>query len=109
VQHIVDELVEHLLRYDISAAAYHSGRTPAHRSRTQKKFMIGKLRVVVATVAFGMGLDKRDIDGVVHFNMPRSIEAYVQVGMNRCYCCFFLSLSMILCVCAFVGGWTSWT
>ncbi|ESN98669.1 hypothetical protein HELRODRAFT_94851 [Helobdella robusta] len=61
-----------------SAECYHAGMTPAHRKRVQKQFMAGKLRVIVATVAFGMGLDKRDIRGVIHYNFPRTIESYVQ-------------------------------
>jgi ATP-dependent helicase YprA (DUF1998 family) len=42
------------------------------------QFMSGKVRVVVATVAFGMGIDKSDIRGIIHFNMPRTFESYVQ-------------------------------
>jgi superfamily II DNA helicase RecQ len=48
------------------------------RQRIQTQFMRGRVRVVVATVAFGMGIDKQDVRGVVHFNCPNSIEAYVQ-------------------------------
>ncbi|NWU91766.1 RECQ4 helicase, partial [Upupa epops] len=61
-----------------SAEAYHAGLSPAERRRVQKSFMSGRLRVVVATVAFGMGLDKADVRGVVHYNLPRSFESYVQ-------------------------------
>lgn len=57
---------------------YHAGLTPAHRRRVQNQFMSGELRVVVATVAFGMGLDKSDVRSVIHFNMPKSFENYVQ-------------------------------
>ncbi|KAK2512622.1 Recql4 [Columba guinea] len=60
------------------ADAYHAGLTPAERRRVQKSFMSGRLRMVVATVAFGMGLDKPDVRGVIHYNMPKNFESYVQ-------------------------------
>ncbi|NXI40853.1 RECQ4 helicase, partial [Galbula dea] len=60
------------------ADAYHAGLAPAERRRVQKSFMSGQLRVVVATVAFGMGLDKPDVRGVIHYNMAKNLESYVQ-------------------------------
>ncbi|XP_055655252.1 ATP-dependent DNA helicase Q4 isoform X2 [Falco peregrinus] len=60
------------------ADAYHAGLSAAERCRIQNSFMSGQLRVVVATVAFGMGLDKSDVRGVVHYNMPKNFESYVQ-------------------------------
>ncbi|XP_021243718.1 ATP-dependent DNA helicase Q4 isoform X2 [Numida meleagris] len=60
------------------AAAYHAGLSAAERRRVQAAFMRGHLRVVVATVAFGMGLDKPDVRAVVHYHMPRNFESYVQ-------------------------------
>ncbi|NXL54793.1 RECQ4 helicase, partial [Podilymbus podiceps] len=60
------------------ADAYHAGLSAVERRRVQKSFMSGRLRVVVATVAFGMGLDKPDVRGVVHYNMPKNFESYVQ-------------------------------
>ncbi|XP_075560904.1 LOW QUALITY PROTEIN: ATP-dependent DNA helicase Q4 [Pelecanus crispus] len=60
------------------ADAYHAGLSAAERRRVQNSFMSGQLRVVVATVAFGMGLDKSDVHGVVHYNMPKNFESYVQ-------------------------------
>ncbi|KAF7237159.1 ATP-dependent DNA helicase Q4 [Varanus komodoensis] len=60
------------------AEAYHAGMSAAERRRVQNSFMSGQLRVVVATVAFGMGLDKPDVRGVVHHNMPKNFESYVQ-------------------------------
>jgi len=71
-------LAERLRNAGLSAAAYHAGLTRALRHRTQAEFMCGKVAVIVATVAFGMGLDKSDVRRVVHWQVPRSIEDYVQ-------------------------------
>ena len=60
------------------AECYHAGLTAAQRRRVQKRFMSGQLRIVVATVAFGMGLDKSDVRAIIHYNLPRSFESYVQ-------------------------------
>nr|CAB3265514.1 ATP-dependent DNA helicase Q4 [Phallusia mammillata] len=60
------------------ADCYHAGMSSAERRRVQNRFMSGKLRIVVATVAFGMGIDKHDVRAVIHYNMPRSFERYVQ-------------------------------
>ena len=67
-----------LISSGIQAEAYHAGLEMSRRTRIQTDFMAGKLRVVVATVAFGMGLDKSDLRVVLHCRMPRSIESYVQ-------------------------------
>jgi ATP-dependent DNA helicase RecQ len=58
--------------------AYHAGLDPGERSRIQDGFMKGRTPVVVATNAFGMGIDRADIRGVLHFDIPRTIEAYYQ-------------------------------
>ena len=60
------------------AAAYHAGLEPAVRERVQRSFLDGKLQVVVATIAFGMGIDKADIRTVMHAALPGSVEAYYQ-------------------------------
>ena len=57
------------------AEAYHAGLSGSERRRVQNNFMCGELRLVVATVAFGMGLDKADVRGIVHYNMPKVQEA----------------------------------
>lgn len=61
-----------------SIGVYHAGLEPAQRQRVQNEFMSGKLSAIVATNAFGMGIDKADIRFVVHYNMPGSLEAYYQ-------------------------------
>jgi ATP-dependent DNA helicase RecQ len=61
-----------------SAAAYHAGLEPATRERVQRNFLAGKLEVVVATIAFGMGIDKADVRTVVHTALPGSVEQYYQ-------------------------------
>jgi ATP-dependent DNA helicase RecQ len=57
---------------------YHAGLEPAQRKRVQEEFMSGKLSAIVATNAFGMGIDKADIRFVIHYNMPGTLEAYYQ-------------------------------
>ncbi|KAL6193154.1 hypothetical protein ACLB2K_034238 [Fragaria x ananassa] len=63
---------------NINAKSYHSGIPSKDRTRVQELFFNNKIRVVVATVAFGMGLDKRDIGSVIHYTIPESLEEYVQ-------------------------------
>lgn len=62
----------------VRAGFYHAGLQPAERSRVQDAFMAGVVPVVVATNAFGMGIDKRDIRTIVHHDMPGTVEAYYQ-------------------------------
>ncbi len=72
-----EELASELGR-KFPAAAYHAGLDPATRERVQARFQSGKLEVVVATIAFGMGIDKADVRTVVHYALPASVEAYYQ-------------------------------
>lgn len=67
-----------LRRRGVPAAAYHAGLDPEERARVQDAFIDGSCRVVVATVAFGMGVDKADVRLVVHAELPGSLEAYAQ-------------------------------
>ena len=60
------------------AAAYHAGLDPSVRERVQRHFLNGQLEVVVATIAFGMGIDKADVRSVIHVSLPGSVEAYYQ-------------------------------
>ena len=60
------------------AAAYHAGLEPSVRERVQRSFLAGELEVVVATIAFGMGIDKADVRTVIHAALPGSVEAYYQ-------------------------------
>ena len=69
---------EHLQGHGQSAAYYHAGMAPAERSRVQDAFRAGDVDVVVATIAFGMGIDKPDVRFVLHHDLPRSIEGYYQ-------------------------------
>ncbi|MBI4545687.1 MAG: RecQ family ATP-dependent DNA helicase, partial [Gemmatimonadetes bacterium] len=74
----VDALADLLIRAGLPAAGYHAGVPDAERRRLQDAFMGEELRVVVATNAFGMGIDKPNVRLVVHYNMPSSLEAYYQ-------------------------------
>jgi ATP-dependent DNA helicase RecQ len=69
---------ETLKEAGVDAAAYHAGLADADRSRVQERFTAGSLRVVCATNAFGMGIDRPDVETVVHFDIPGSLEAYYQ-------------------------------
>jgi ATP-dependent DNA helicase RecQ len=72
-----EELAGELGR-EFPAAAYHAGLDPGTRERVQRQFQAGKLQCVVATIAFGMGIDKADVRTVVHYALPASVEAYYQ-------------------------------
>lgn len=74
----VDRVAARLARSGLRAAAYHAGLDDERRREVQDAFMGGDLRVIVATNAFGMGIDKRDVRLVVHHAMPGSLEAYYQ-------------------------------
>ena len=65
-------------KLELSVESYHAGMTGAERKRIQLAFMTGRLRMVVATVAFGMGLNKSDVRAIIHYNVPKSFESYVQ-------------------------------
>ncbi|XP_031121821.1 ATP-dependent DNA helicase Q-like 5 [Ipomoea triloba] len=73
-----DIVCKYLRDNNISAKSYHSAIPAKDRRRTQELFCANKIRVVVATVAFGMGLDKQDIGAVIHYSLPESLEEYVQ-------------------------------
>ncbi|QHN03687.1 RecQ family ATP-dependent DNA helicase [Granulicella sp. WH15] len=72
-----EDLASELGRH-FPAAAYHAGLDPGTRERVQRHFLGGKLDVVVATIAFGMGIDKADVRTVIHTALPASVEAYYQ-------------------------------
>lgn len=65
-------------RHGIEAEPYHAGMQTVERERIQNGFMQGKLACVVATIAFGMGIDKKDIRRIIHFDLPKSMENYSQ-------------------------------
>ena len=73
-----EEESERLVRAGWRADYYHAGREPSERERTQQRFTQGELQVVVATNAFGMGIDRADVRAVVHLAPPASLEAYYQ-------------------------------
>ena len=74
----VEATAEMLAKKGCKTAAYHAGMTPDERTRAQDAFKNDDVDVIVATVAFGMGIDKPDIRFVIHKDMPRSVEAYYQ-------------------------------
>ncbi|AMQ85723.1 MULTISPECIES: ATP-dependent DNA helicase RecQ [Pseudomonas] len=78
LQKTAEQIAEHLERNGIQAEAYHAGLPHEQRDAIQKRFMGGQSNCIVATIAFGMGIDKSDIRNVVHFDLPKSIENYSQ-------------------------------
>jgi ATP-dependent DNA helicase RecQ len=74
----VEELAEFLRINNIKALPYHAGMDSATRSANQDAFLLEKVNVIVATIAFGMGIDKPDVRFVIHYDMPKSLEGYYQ-------------------------------
>lgn len=74
----VEELAESLKVNGIKALAYHAGMDSASRTSHQDKFLMEEADVIVATIAFGMGIDKPDVRYVIHYDVPKSLEGYYQ-------------------------------
>ena len=74
----VEEVAKRLRAAGVKAAAYHAGLPAEKRTSVQDRFLLDDVHVVVATVAFGMGIDKPDVRFVVHYDMPKNIEGYYQ-------------------------------
>ena len=77
-QRTAEDVAAHLARAGLAARAYHAGMSAEERDATQEAFMRGACEIIVATIAFGMGIDKADIRSVIHFNLPKTLENYQQ-------------------------------
>lgn len=90
-----------LKKHGLNANAYHAGMKNEEREDVQDRFMAGEVNTVVATIAFGMGIDKEDICKIIHYDLPKSIESYSQeIGRsgrdgNPSLCCLFGNKSKI--------------
>ena len=74
----VDQIHEHLKNRHFSVAKYHAGLSADARGKAQDDFIYDRVRIMVATNAFGMGIDKTDVRKVIHYNMPTDLEGYYQ-------------------------------
>lgn len=74
----VDDLCQRLQMRGLAAGRYHAGMSDEERSSSQEAFLYDDIRVIVATNAFGMGIDKSNVRYVIHYNMPKNMESYVQ-------------------------------
>ncbi len=78
LQHTTETVASHLKKSGLNARAYHAGLADDVRSAAQDDFMAGRCDIIVATIAFGMGIDKADIRSVYHYNLPKTLENYQQ-------------------------------
>ncbi len=78
LQKTAEQVAKFLQNNRINAAPYHAGMKDDEREQIQNRFMAGRLDCVAATIAFGMGIDKRDLRRVIHYDLPKSIENYSQ-------------------------------
>ncbi|MFN7564154.1 MAG: ATP-dependent DNA helicase RecQ [Prosthecobacter sp.] len=78
LQNTAEHVATHLQKSGVNALAYHAGLPDEHRHAAQDAFMSGQTDVIVATIAFGMGIDKADIRAVYHYNLPKTLENYSQ-------------------------------
>ena len=78
LQHTAEQVAHYLIEQGFNASAYHAGFDSDKRQRIQHDFMQGHITIIVATIAFGMGIDKSNIRFVVHYDLPKSIENYSQ-------------------------------
>jgi len=78
LQNTAEEVATHLQRNGVNARAYHAGLQDEYRHAAQDSFMNDSLDVIVATIAFGMGIDKANIRAVYHYNLPKTLENYMQ-------------------------------
>ena len=78
LQKTAEDVAHYLSQHGVSASAYHAGMAHPAREAVQQQFMAGEVRCIVATIAFGMGIDKSDVRYVLHFDLPKSIEGYSQ-------------------------------
>lgn len=74
----VDDLCQRLQQQGLSAGRYHAGMSDTERASSQEAFLYDDIRVIVATNAFGMGIDKSNVRYVIHYNMPKNMESYIQ-------------------------------
>jgi ATP-dependent DNA helicase RecQ len=78
LQETAERVATYLGKAGVNAASYHAGLIDERRSEVQERFMRGEIDVMVATIAFGMGIDKADIRAVYHYNLPKTLENYQQ-------------------------------
>ena len=78
-----DKVADNLkAKYNLKAASYHAGKDSKARDKVYKGFMDGSVKIVCATVAFGLGINKPDVRAVIHYSLPRNLESYIQVFFN---------------------------
>ena len=75
---LVEQVTDELHQAGVRAVRYHAGLTDAERRQNQEDFIYDRVRLIVATNAFGMGIDKSDVSFVIHYNMPKNLESYYQ-------------------------------